>query len=167
MNEKKCLVVFYSRSGNTRRVAEAIAEELGADVEELVDAKKRNGLFGIVRSGKDAIFRRSTRINEPARDPAAYDLVIVGTPVWVGTVCSAVRTYLTRLKDGPQEVVFFATAIRLGAERACVHMGELCGKTPAAILPLLAKEVRGRNYLEKVSALAGKLAQAAPPDEDG
>jgi len=43
----KSLVVYYSRTGNARFVAETIAAEIGADVEEVVDMKKRSGPLGI------------------------------------------------------------------------------------------------------------------------
>jgi flavodoxin len=43
----KSLVVYYSRSGNTRFVAEQISEEIGADIEEIIDIKKRKGLLGL------------------------------------------------------------------------------------------------------------------------
>ena len=42
----KCLVVYYTRTGKTKFVAEAIATQLGADLEEVVDLKKRGGAIG-------------------------------------------------------------------------------------------------------------------------
>ena len=35
----KSLVVYYTRDGNTKFVAETVAAELGSDIEEVVDMK--------------------------------------------------------------------------------------------------------------------------------
>jgi flavodoxin len=45
MMHPKILVVYYSRTGVTKKLAENIAKELHADGEELVDIKKRKGLW--------------------------------------------------------------------------------------------------------------------------
>ena len=60
----KSLVVYYSRSGNTRFVAEKISQEIGGDIEEIIDKKRRNGLVGFVLSGYDATRGRITEIAE-------------------------------------------------------------------------------------------------------
>jgi flavodoxin len=39
------LVVYYSRTGNARFVAEKIASELSADTEEVIDSKNRRGCW--------------------------------------------------------------------------------------------------------------------------
>ena len=44
----KVLVVYYSRTGNTKFVAEAIAQSLEADIEEIKDGKNRMGVFGFL-----------------------------------------------------------------------------------------------------------------------
>jgi len=46
----KTLVVYYSRTGKTKFVAEKIAVELKADVEEVVDLKSRSGRFGFLKA---------------------------------------------------------------------------------------------------------------------
>jgi flavodoxin len=48
MAAQKILVVFYSRSGATRRVADALAAELKCDAEEVVVTKSRAGFVGIM-----------------------------------------------------------------------------------------------------------------------
>jgi len=152
-----CLVVYYSRTGTTRKVAEALARELGADLEEIVDRKPRGGAARFVVAGKDAALKRATGIEEPGRDPASCDLVVVGTPVWAGTMSCAVRTYLLREKERLPKVAFFLTTGRSGADRTFRHMAEVCGKAPEATLGLRAKEVRKDTCLEKVRAFAGTL----------
>ncbi|MEI8008008.1 MAG: hypothetical protein WCI00_00755 [bacterium] len=38
---KKILVVYYSRTGMTKKLALSITDMLGADSEEIIDTKKR------------------------------------------------------------------------------------------------------------------------------
>jgi len=48
----KALVVFYSRTGTTKQVAEALAQSLNCDSEELIDTKKRSGPLGFLSAGR-------------------------------------------------------------------------------------------------------------------
>jgi flavodoxin len=157
MASKKCLVVYYSRTGNTRKVGAAIAEALGADVEEIVDKKDRSGALGFVTGARDAMLKALTEIGEPQNDPAAYDLVIIGTPVWAWTMCPAVRAYLVRVKDKLRGVAFFSTAGSTGLKGTFEDMAKLCGKEPAATLGIKEKELRGEEWRGKVREFAGKV----------
>ena len=157
MAEKRCLVVYYSRTGVTRKVAEAIAEMLQCDIEEVVDTKKRGGPIGFVIAGKDAALKKLTVIQPTEKAPASYELVVVGTPVWAGTVSCAMRTYLSQNKDALGKVAFFLTTGGTGVEKTFEHMGELCGKSPLACLSLRTKEVRKGNYLDRVKEFVQKI----------
>jgi len=150
MGEKKTLVVYYSRTGTTKKLAEAVAEALQADVEEIIDKKSRSGAWGFIVAGKDAATKTLTDIAETAKAPSAYDIVVIGTPVWASTMACAIRTYLTQKKDGLQEVAFFLTTGGGGIERTFAQMEELCGKAPVGKLGLTMKEVRKGDYLERV-----------------
>lgn len=77
----KTLVAYYSRTGTTRRVGEAISELLKCDIENIVDKKSRAGVLGYLAAGRDATMKRLTEIESPKFDPATYDLVVVGTPI--------------------------------------------------------------------------------------
>jgi flavodoxin len=92
----KSLVVYYTRSGNARFVAQTIAAEIGADIEEVVDLKKRSGVLGWLSGGKDARQGKETKISPTTKLPVDYDLVIVGTPVWAGKPTPAINTYLKK-----------------------------------------------------------------------
>ena len=104
----KSLVVYYSRTGNARFVAETVAAEIGADVEEVVDLNKRRGVLGFIVGGFDARLGRSTKIAPTKKSPLDYDLVVIGTPIWAGRPSPAINTYLKKNDlSGKKVAIFF------------------------------------------------------------
>ncbi|AIF68472.1 hypothetical protein PAP_00125 [Palaeococcus pacificus DY20341] len=156
----KILVVFYSRSGNTKKVAQALAKALNADLEEIIDTKNRKGPFGFLRSGLDAMFKRLTKINEIEKDPSEYGLVIIGTPVWVGTISAPIRTYLHLYSDKLKDVAFFCTCDDSNGN-SFKHMEELCKEKPIATLEVKEKEVENREFTKKVEDFVRKIQKAS------
>ncbi len=90
----KSLVVYYTRTGKTKFVAETIAAQLSADIEEIVDLKKRGGTLGWIAAGKDSSQEKETEIAPTKLSPSNYDLIIVSTPVWAWRPTPAIRTYI-------------------------------------------------------------------------
>ncbi|MGD2174054.1 MAG: flavodoxin [Candidatus Brocadiaceae bacterium] len=154
---RNCLIVFYSRTGTTGKVARAIAEATGGELEKIRDKKNRGGILGWLGAAKDAVLRRSTEIEPADYDPGDYDLVVIGTPVWAMTVSCAVRAYLTRYRERLPEVAFFLTTGSSGIEKTFQHMEEECGKAPVARLALTTKAVRRDRHVEEVRAFVDRL----------
>ena len=131
----KSLVVYYSRSGNTRFVAEKISQKIGGDIEEIIDKKRRKGPLGFVIGGFDATRGRKTDIAEMKKSPRDYDLIVVGTPMWNKRITPAVRTYLEDNKLSEKRVALFCTNHGSQSERVfktlkeimngCIFVGEL------------------------------------------
>lgn len=105
----KSLVVYYTRTGNARFTAETIAAEIGADVEEVIDMKKRSGKLVYLTAGADARRGKETEIAPTKKSPADYDLIIVGTPVWAARPTPAVTTYLKKNNLSGKKVALFFT----------------------------------------------------------
>ena len=103
----KTLVIYYTRTGNAKFVAETVAAELGADIEEVVDLKKRQGTFGWLSAGRDATGGKETEIDPTKRTPTDYDLIIIGQPVWAGNPTPAIRTYLNKNDLSGKKVALF------------------------------------------------------------
>jgi len=146
----KPLVVFYSRTGVTKQVGEALAQTLDCDSEELLDKKKRSGPLGFARSGRDARGKKLTALEETKHDPALYDLVILGTPIWGGTLSSAMRTYIANNKAKFKGVAFFCTQGGTKNQPLFNEMEALCEQHPVNILALQQKEVKAGAYQEKI-----------------
>jgi len=104
----KSLVVFYSRTGSARFVAQTIAAEVGSDVQEIIDLKKRSGVLGFLGGGSDARRGKETKIAPTQKSPDNYDLIVVGTPIWAGRPTPAITTFLKRTDlSGKRVAVFF------------------------------------------------------------
>ncbi|MFH0839199.1 MAG: hypothetical protein V1893_03330 [Candidatus Omnitrophota bacterium] len=144
----KYVVVFYSRTGVTRKVAHTIAGILKCDCEEIVDTKDRSGVIGYVKSGTDAASKKLTVIKNPQKDPGLYDLVILGTPVWAFTMTPAMRTYIIQHKEKFKLVAFFCTQGGAGGKKTFKDMEALCGKKPIGMLILKTAEVLHGEYIK-------------------
>jgi len=153
----KPLVVFYSRTGATKQVGEALAQTLSCDSEELLDTKKRSGPRGFVTAGRDAKAKKLTTLADIKHDPALYDLVILGTPIWGGTLSSAMRTYITNNTSKFKRVAFFCTQGGTESQQLFDEMEALCEKHPVNILALQEKEVKTGACQEKVRQFADGL----------
>jgi flavodoxin len=155
----KSLVVYYTRTGKTRFVAETIAAELGADLEEIVDLKKRECKIGWIMGGKDATQKKQTEIAPIKRMPADYDLVVIGTPIWAWTLTPAIRTYISKNDLSGKKVALFYTFdsdMKQAGERtrALLANATIVGELPLAN-PSGNKEETKKKITEWCSSLKG------------
>ena len=154
----KALVVFYSRTGTTKQVAEELAQSLNCDSEELIDTKKRSGPLGFMAAGKDAKIKKLTTLADIKQDPSLYDLVILGTPIWAGTLSSATRTYIVNNKSKFKRVAFFCTN-GSGGQQLFAEMEALCERRPVSALVLPQTEVKKGVYQDKLRQFAEGLQE--------
>jgi len=159
----KSLVVYYSRTGTTRKVAEAIAGILNSDIEEIFDTKKRTGVLGWMRAGRDA--KKLTEIKEIKEDPTQYGIVVLGSPTWNDILVPAIRTYISQYGNRFKKVAFFCTQDSEETS-TLTNMESLCRKRPLDTLTLRKKQdVQSGNYQEMVRKFAMRVCERA--DERG
>ncbi|HOX29806.1 MAG TPA: flavodoxin [Candidatus Paceibacterota bacterium] len=162
MEKKSILVVYYSRSGNTERLAKDIAPGLDADLEKVIDLKNRSGIMGFILGGRDAMKKIPTKIESVKFDPSEYDLVAVGTPVWGGNIVPAVRTYFNSQKGQIKKLVFFETSGSTLPEKIAGSIEEAAQKKPLAFAGFGAKELKDaeiyktklEDFIEAVKAVS-------------
>jgi flavodoxin len=160
--EPKILVVYFSRTGNTEKVGQALATELKADSVKLNEqGTDWDGVWGYLKAGKAAWKGEATSIEKLKKEPKDYDLVVVGTPIWAWDLTPAVRSFLTVYKDDLKKVAFFATEGGSGHEKAFKNMETLAGKAPVATAFWLEKEVKDPEKMrEKVAPFAAAIKKA-------
>jgi hypothetical protein len=155
---KRILVVYYSRSGHTARVAEDLATRLGADREGLRDRKSRRGLLGYLSAVYDSMHERPAELTGLDKRPEDYALTLIGTPIWAGNITPAVRAYLQANHGKFNEVAFFTTSGMTPVQKVIPTLEKLAGRTAIASLGFNGGDMgAGESYEQKITAFLGTL----------
>jgi flavodoxin len=115
---KKVLVVYYSRTGHTQLVAQELSKKFNADLERLIDRKKRIGPLMVIVAAKDAVTGNSTQIDPLKLNPKDYDTILIGSPAWNGHITPAIRTFIKQNDLSGKKIGLFALCHLVGAEDA-------------------------------------------------
>jgi flavodoxin len=163
----KTLLLVYSRTGTTQNVARDIARASGATMHEIKDVHGRGGLFGYLRSAYEALTGRTPAFEPLPVDPATYDLVILGAPVWAGRLAAPMRSFLTQYQSRLPRVAFFCTMGSTGGEHALREMTHGAGQLPVATMALAHDDIATEAGARKIEQFVALLARASGlPDPD-
>jgi flavodoxin len=137
----KSLVVYFSLTGSTEFVAKIIADQLQADLCEVVDKKHKMGKLIYLKGGAAAIREKLTEIEAP-KSIEDYELIIVGSPVWAGKITPAIRTFLELNNFSNKKGAFFLTLGGKKPEKSFKNMRKTTG------FKSIVKELAVSNTIE-------------------
>lgn len=131
----KTLVVYYSASGNTERVAKDIAEAAGADLFEIVptevytsdDLDWTNPDSRVSREHDDESLRDVPLTTTEIPDWDSYDTVFIGYPIWWGIAAWPVDTFVKNNDFTGKTVIPFATSSSSGMGQSGTLLSEMAG----------------------------------------
>ena len=145
---KKSLVLFYSWSGNTRRIAQIIAEKTGADLRELQPETPYSQNYNAVLSqAKQEIQQMQYPALRPIdMDWNAYDVVYLGTPNWWSSIAPPVSSFLHEVMPTDKTIIPFCTHGGGGEGHIAHDMRSYC--IGCDVLPLLSIQGDGGKRAE-------------------
>ncbi|WP_294402362.1 flavodoxin [uncultured Clostridium sp.] len=115
----KNLIVYFSLEGNTKFIAESMAEDIQCDVLELVPEKKYSTgrISKYFSGGKSIIFKQKPQLINDRVEINSYKNLIIGTPVWCGTFAPPLHAFLLDNSIRYKNISFFACHGGGGAEK--------------------------------------------------
>jgi len=155
----KTLVVYYSRTNTTKKVAEDIQNSLHSDIEEIKEEKDYSGAIGFAKGALDSVRKKESEIKPMKHNPEDYDVVIIGTPVWASTMASPVYTYLNQNKKKFKNVSFFCTTGSSGYDSTISNMEKITSKKGLANFHMTKKDIK-ENYAEDIEIYIENLKNA-------
>lgn len=131
----KVLVVYYSGSGNTARVAENIAEAAGADLFEITpvdpytsdDLNYTNDNSRVVREHNDESLRDIELTTTDVPDWDSYDTVFIGYPIWWQIAAWPVNNFVKNNDFTGKTVIPFATSASSDMGESGTLLEEMAG----------------------------------------
>jgi len=156
---EQVVVVYFSRTGKTRAVAERLAAMLSTELEEIRETRSRKGFRGALSGGWQSLRKRSSRLASK-HFTSGRTAVVLGMPVWAGGPPPAVRAYVEHADLTGKDVFAFYTydggpggiAQKLEAIVPGGLSGTLALKKPAKDAGL---DARLTAFAEQIRALVG------------
>lgn len=154
----KSLILYYSRSGTTAKVANALGTALSADVAEIKCPRYQGGWFGYLRAGYDSVKGRLPPIDVPDLLFDEYDLVIIGTPIWTSYPALPVRSFLAQKPQLAERIALFLTyGGHSPAEKAVKAVNSLLPVPLEASLEIPHDQIVEGRYSDAIDTFVAKL----------
>jgi len=121
------LVVYFSKTGNSKRLAEEAIKELGCDYTELIYDEKANKTEGF-------------------KDPTGYDRVMLFCPIWAFMLPEPMKHYLKEHGKAVQSYSLVVTYSLFGLRGCISNCKKFTGKPPEKAMKIKGKLVKAGEY---------------------
>jgi len=151
------LIVYYSLTGNSKKVAETLVKILACNLVEIKDTSSRKGIIGFLKSGYEALTKKVVPIDEINIDFSSFDHVIVVCPIWAGNLPSPVRSFLKKYLSSIRKISFvFTHASGKNVNISKVFEKDF-DKKASNCISICASNVRCDSFEDKLKEFAKKI----------
>ncbi len=155
----KTLVVYFTRTGNTKKIVDKLQAELAADVEEIAEEGSRRGLLGWLKSGRQGTIKADVEIHAIKADLSSYELVVMASPVWSGNVSAPMRAFIKKYGEALPETAVFLTHDSPDVTDAFTDIGELLSSEALAYGDVNRQVIQTNQHHEAVKVFLDKIKE--------
>lgn len=158
-------IIYHSETGNTRRIAEFLSRSTGADLVAVEDGMHYGPVTRHLIGGRRAFFGQRDPIRPVAIDVSAWDLIVIGSPVWARHPTPAITAVIDGLigADG-KDAVIFATCC-LTSIHARRIIGQMLGEKGVRVqesIGFTKSELDSREKREYLVNTVERFSTASP-----
>ena len=149
----KKLVAYFSASGVTAKVADMLADAVGADIYEIrpevpytkadlnwMDKKSRSTIEMNDRTSRPAIADKNAKVEQ-------YDTIFLGFPIWWYRAPSIINTFLESYNFSGKKIILFATS---GGSKFGKTVEELKVSVPVTCEIIEGKLLNGKQTIPAI-----------------
>ncbi|HJV59760.1 MAG TPA: flavodoxin [Albitalea sp.] len=156
----KVLVVAYSYTGTSLRLAQLLAGLQQWTLAEVREAGPRSGAAGTWRCVMDSLLRRTPAIRYEGPDPAAFDAVVLVSPIWAYRLAGPMRSFVATRRDSLPDVAMISVMGERGAANAVAEVTRLLGRAPLMDTAFKTREVEDGSCGGRLQAFGRAVQQA-------
>ncbi|MCW4051275.1 MAG: hypothetical protein NWE89_16240 [Candidatus Bathyarchaeota archaeon] len=153
----KTLIVYFTRTGNTKKIVDILQKELEGDVETVTEESSRQGILGWLKSGGQGGSKADIPINPLKAAPSDYELVVMASPVWAGNMSAPMRAFIKKYKETLPKTAVFLTRDSPDVSEAFTDIDELLSKKPLAHGEANRRVIQADEHHEAVKQFLEKL----------
>jgi flavodoxin len=121
LKKRNTVVLYYSYTGHTAKLAETIAENADIDICEIKDQKRPGALKAFTIGCLKAMQMKPTPIESPEVDLTSYERIVILTPVWAGHPAPAALNAFDLLPSGKKVEVYMVSASGKSSAKAKIE----------------------------------------------
>ena len=157
----KKLVAYFSASGVTAKVADMLADAIGADIHEIcpkvpytkadlnwMNKKSRSSIEMNDKSLRPEIAESNVRIDD-------YDVIFLGFPIWWYVAPTIINTFLESADFSGKKIILFATS---GGSKFGKTVEELKISVPESCEIIEGKLLNGRQSISSIKMWVDTLS---------
>jgi hypothetical protein len=120
-------IVYFTRTGSCKRIADKISKRLNCDTVEITDDKNWKGFIGFFKAGYYTITNKNVNI-ELNGTIEEKDSIIVVTPLWAGSIPPATRLFLEGRNLNDINLVIVSSGSNIKSKPNCKSINEIINK---------------------------------------
>lgn len=147
-----CRILLYSKVGNTLKVGEELAWELGAQLHEIETPDTEDGFRARLRQKLTSILTKQPQVYASDQPWGSSDLLILGTPACAGRAAHPLRQWLATKPALPERVALLITADESHCPKSVIEdVTRLIGRSPIAVLYASKSELATGAWKSRLS----------------
>lgn len=154
------LVISYSNTGTSRRLAQMLCKQQGWPMAEISEAQPRCGLSGQLSCLLDSWMRRRPPICYTGPPPNEYDAVVLVAPVWSWRLAGPVRSFLKLMNEKLPDLAMISVTQSLGTLDVISELSSLIGYFPVLSTTFTPDEINDESCLKRLQIFS-KATEAA------
>ncbi len=146
---KKTLIVYYTKTGSNKYLAERFAKTLNCDIEPIQPRINSHAVLILT-----SLLKLRVGLHQPVNDFSQYDTLVVCGPIWMGQLISPVRNFIKKYAKDFNDI-YFATCCGSSDDKKDDNFGY------ATVFEKAEKEVQGK----KLTCEAFPIPLVVPKDK--
>jgi flavodoxin len=157
------LIVFYSYTGNSRRLAQLLAAQQGWPVGEIIEVHPRSGnMMGNMRCALDSVLGRRPAVFYRGPELAGFETVVLVAPVWLQQLAGPMRSFVANESKHIGRAAVLLSMGAQGGANAIAEIASILGHDPLVSEVVTARQFEDGSCAQAVDAFGKAVSQARP-----